>query len=149
MGAFDVLATPGYAAHHLTYLHRPSGTAFAGDAAGVRIAPSALVLAPTVPPEFDPVAWRSSIEALAARRPGQLALAHFGLSTDVAAHLSRAIESVAHLAAMGRALGESDFTAAIEASIEALDDPSAAQAYRHATQPQILWSGAARYWRKQ
>ena len=32
--------TPGHASHHVSYLHEPTGTAFVGDMAGVRIPPT-------------------------------------------------------------------------------------------------------------
>ena len=44
-----VFPTPGHASHHVGYLHG-DGTLYAGDAAGVRIAPGRFVFAPTPPP---------------------------------------------------------------------------------------------------
>ena len=52
LGDFRVAYTPGHASHHVAYLHEPSGRAFTGDVAGVRIAEGA-VLAPTPPPDID------------------------------------------------------------------------------------------------
>ena len=46
LDAFRVEYTPGHARHHVAYLHEPSGMAFVGDVAGVRIPPADLVLAP-------------------------------------------------------------------------------------------------------
>src|SRR5215216_6093060 len=37
LGSFRVEYTPGHASHHVSFLHEPSGTAFVGDVAGVRI----------------------------------------------------------------------------------------------------------------
>ena len=67
-GAFRVEYTPGHASHHVCYLHEPTGGAFVGDVAGVRIPPSSFTLAPTPPPDIDVEAW----DALARpdRRPG-------------------------------------------------------------------------------
>ena len=64
------------------------GTLYAGDAAGVRIAPSRLVLPPTPPPDIDVVAWYATLDELERRAPKQLALVHFGVFDDVARHLS-------------------------------------------------------------
>ena len=47
LGDYAVEYTPGHASHHVCYLHRPTGTAFVGDMAGVRIPPSEYVIAPT------------------------------------------------------------------------------------------------------
>ena len=78
--------TPGHASHHVCYLGR-DGTLYAGDAAGVRIAPSELVQPPTPPPEFDLDAWLATIDELERRAPERLALVHFGVFDDVARHL--------------------------------------------------------------
>ena len=37
-GPWRVAYTPGHASHHVAYLHEPTGTLFAGDVAGVRLA---------------------------------------------------------------------------------------------------------------
>src|SRR5918911_2088530 len=52
----DCFPSPGHASHHVCYLGG-DGTLYAGDAAGVRIQPSRLVLPPTPPPEFDLDTW--------------------------------------------------------------------------------------------
>jgi glyoxylase-like metal-dependent hydrolase (beta-lactamase superfamily II) len=145
-GPFDVLATPGHASHHLSYIHQRTQTAFVGDVAGVRISPAELVLAPTVAPEFDPVSWTASIARLASRRPARLALTHFGVHDDVAAHLQAAKESVERWAAAGRDLDNAAFARAIRQTIVEATDPATAAAYEDACRPEILWSGVDRYW---
>src|SRR6202020_1966806 len=52
LGPFRVAYTPGHASHHVAYLHEPSGTAFAGDVAGVRIG-GGPGIAPPPPPDID------------------------------------------------------------------------------------------------
>ena len=47
---FKVSYTPGHASHHVSYFHPPSGRAFVGDTAAVRIPPSDFVMPPTPPP---------------------------------------------------------------------------------------------------
>ena len=80
---------PGHASHHVCYLHE-DGTLYAGDAAGVRIAPHLAVLPPTPPPDFDLHAWEKTLDLIAAREPARLALIHFGaVEHDVADHLAR------------------------------------------------------------
>src|SRR3954453_659407 len=78
LGDYRVEYTPGHASHHVSYLHEPTGTALVGDVAGVRIAPSDLVLAPTPPPDGDVEAWERSIELVRGWEPARLALTHFG-----------------------------------------------------------------------
>ena len=79
--------TPGHASHHVCFAH-DDGTLYAGDAAGVRIAPSRLVLPPTPPPDVDVGAWSATLDELERRAPKQLALVHFGVFDDVGRHLA-------------------------------------------------------------
>lgn len=77
--------TPGHASHHVSYLD--DGTLYAGDAAGVRIAPSGLVLPPTPPPDVDLNAWDATLDEIERRAPDRLALVHFGVFDDVVRHV--------------------------------------------------------------
>ncbi len=83
----DCFPTPGHASHHVSYLDR-DGTLYAGDAAGVCIKPGRYVLPPTVPPEFDPDAWQTTIDEMERRGPDRLALVHFGVADDPTRHLA-------------------------------------------------------------
>jgi glyoxylase-like metal-dependent hydrolase (beta-lactamase superfamily II) len=83
----DCFPTPGHASHHVCYLDR-DGTLYAGDAAGVRIAPGRYVMPPTPPPEIDVEAWQQTIEELERRDPERLALIHFGAFDDPQRHLA-------------------------------------------------------------
>jgi glyoxylase-like metal-dependent hydrolase (beta-lactamase superfamily II) len=84
----ECFPSPGHASHHVCFLDG-DGTLYAGDAAGVRIRPSALVLPPTPPPELDLEAWEYTIDAIAVREPRRLALIHFGAADDVRPHLEQ------------------------------------------------------------
>src|SRR5436190_11551442 len=84
-GAFSVEYTPGHASHHVCYLHEPSGWAFVGDVAGVRIPPHDLTVAPTPPPDIDVEAWKRSLDVVAGWEPAGLALTHFGTAEDAGA----------------------------------------------------------------
>ncbi len=84
----ETFPSPGHASHHVCYLGQ-DGTLYAGDAAGVRIQPDRYVAPPTPPPEFDPVAWHATIDEIERRQPERLALIHFGIAEDVAAHLTQ------------------------------------------------------------
>jgi len=65
----------------------PDGTAYCGDAAGVRIQPHEFVMPPTPPPEVDVAAWHETIEELEQRDPQALAVIHFGVARDAKHHL--------------------------------------------------------------
>jgi glyoxylase-like metal-dependent hydrolase (beta-lactamase superfamily II) len=80
--------TPGHARHHVSYVHE-DGTLYAGDAAGVRVAPERHVVAPTPPPEIDLDAWEATIDTCLGCGARRLALIHFGVFDDVAQHLER------------------------------------------------------------
>jgi glyoxylase-like metal-dependent hydrolase (beta-lactamase superfamily II) len=82
----ECFASPGHASHHVCFAH-DDGTLYAGDAAGVRIAPSRLVLPPTPPPDVDVQAWSVTIDDLDRRAPQRLALVHYGVFDDVRRHL--------------------------------------------------------------
>jgi glyoxylase-like metal-dependent hydrolase (beta-lactamase superfamily II) len=79
--------SPGHASHHVCFAHE-DGTLYAGDAAGVRIAPSRLVLPPTPPPDIDVAAWYATLDELERRAPKQLAPVHFGVFDDIRRQLS-------------------------------------------------------------
>lgn len=72
-----VLATPGHASHHVSYLLH-DGTLFTGDSAGVRLAGTDLLRPALPPPDLDLEAWEASIERMLAVQPERLVLTHFG-----------------------------------------------------------------------
>src|SRR3712207_2279815 len=96
-GGWRVDYTPGHASHHVSYLHEPTGTVFAGDTAGVRIGPGPVV-PPTPPPDIDLDAWRRSIDLIESWRPERVAVTHFGAYDDVGAHLAELRERLAQVA---------------------------------------------------
>lgn len=78
--------SPGHASHHVCYV-ADDGTLYAGDAAGVRISPSRLVLPPTPPPDIDVRAWNLTLDEISRRSPERFALVHFGVFEDVDRHV--------------------------------------------------------------
>jgi glyoxylase-like metal-dependent hydrolase (beta-lactamase superfamily II) len=78
--------SPGHASHHVCYVDA-QGTLYAGDAAGVRILPSSVVVPPTPPPEVDLEAWLTTLDEIERRGPERLALIHFGVAEDLQRHL--------------------------------------------------------------
>ena len=155
----EVAYTPGHAVHHVSYFERESGTAFAGDTAGIRIAPWPVVVPPTPPPDIDVELWRESIRRLRAWRASRVFLTHFGAFGDVDAHfddLERRLREMAER--VRRSLDEpadSDeertqrFAAAMRQSLrEALRDEGAFARYDQSIPFGHNWAGLARYWRK-
>ncbi|RPJ71339.1 MAG: MBL fold metallo-hydrolase [Acidobacteria bacterium] len=155
----EVAYTPGHAVHHVSYFEAGSGTAFAGDTAGIRIAPWPAVVPPTPPPDIDVELWAESIRRLRAWRPSRLFLTHFGPFEDVEHHLDDLERRLASMAAMVRQSLEepaadddariTSFTAALKQSLrEGLRDEAAAARYERAVPFAHCWAGLARYWRK-
>jgi glyoxylase-like metal-dependent hydrolase (beta-lactamase superfamily II) len=109
----DCFPSPGHASHHVCFVDT-DGTLYAGDAAGVRIAPERLVLPPTPPPDVDVDAWDATIDEIRRRAPERLALVHFGVFDDVERHLEslrRRLHEWAELVAGGAT--QDEFVAAV------------------------------------
>jgi glyoxylase-like metal-dependent hydrolase (beta-lactamase superfamily II) len=146
LGSFEVAYTPGHAWHHVSYLH--DGTAFVGDAGGVRINPTSLTVPPTPPPDVDLEAWHESIERIAAWRPQQLARTHFGRGVDVAAELGELARRLEAWAELARTEGQDEFIAAIRSEVESATVPDWVPSYFQAAPPEQMYAGLARYWEK-
>jgi glyoxylase-like metal-dependent hydrolase (beta-lactamase superfamily II) len=148
LGDFEVAYTPGHASHHVSYLHRPSGVAFTGDVAGVRIDP-ACMLAPTPPPDIDLKAWRASLELVEAWRPRSLAVTHFGRYGDVEQHIGALREQLDRVQRLVEDddQDEASFAASIRAMIAGASAPETASAYEQAMPPEQSYQGLARYLR--
>ena len=82
--SFRSLHTPGHARHHIAW--EWGDVIFTGDVAGIRIG-AGIAAPPCPPPEFDLEAWRRSLDILRRSDASQLALTHFGLVNEKAAHL--------------------------------------------------------------
>jgi glyoxylase-like metal-dependent hydrolase (beta-lactamase superfamily II) len=82
---WEAFATVGHATHHVSYLRE--GTLLAGDACGVRMAPSSYVLPVSPPPDLDVDAWHATAAEIRRRAPERIALIHFGVFEDVHLHL--------------------------------------------------------------
>ena len=87
VGRFLAAWTPGHANHHIAFLDEESHWAYPGDVAGVRLAPD-VVIPPTPPPDIDLTAWRDSLRVLEGWASARLALPHFGLVEEPAAHIA-------------------------------------------------------------
>ncbi len=143
----EVFASPGHAAHHVSYLHE-DGTLYAGDSAGVRVAPGRFVFPPTPPPEVDLVAWERTIDETERREPRRLALTHFGVFDDVERHLTGLRETMHSWAQrVAHGMDEATFVAAARADVVA-SDPDEVEAYDRAAPYWHCFLGLERYWRK-
>ncbi len=148
IGPFAVAYTPGHALHHVSYFHEPTGRAFVGDTAGVRIAPAGLTLPPTPPPDIDLEAWRASLDAIEAWRPTSLALTHFGAFDDPPAQLQRMREQLERFGDRARRLDEAAFCELLNAEVAAAADDATAASYAQALPPDQSWAGLRRYWER-
>ncbi len=144
LGDYRVEYTPGHAWHHVSYLHEPSGTAFVGDVAGIRIPPSQYVVAPTPPPDIDVEAWDRSLDLVAGWEPRALAMTHFGEVDDVGPHLAAVRERLHETVALAAQHGQDAFVAGIEDRIAQHAGDLTAQ-YEQAVPPYQLYLGARRY----
>jgi glyoxylase-like metal-dependent hydrolase (beta-lactamase superfamily II) len=139
----ECFPSPGHAWHHVCYLDA-DGTLYAGDAAGVRIRPSAFVLPPTPPPELDLEAWERTIDTIAARAPRRLALIHFGTAGDVGRHLDELRRRLREWARRVRR-GASEEQFAAEAAADLGGDRAP---YEQAMPFWQSYAGLKRYWEK-
>jgi len=113
---WEAFPTVGHATHHVAYLRE--GTLLAGDACGVRMAPSAYVLPVCPPPDLDVGAWHATAAEIRRRAPERLALIHFGVFDDVATHLDRfETELDRWLERAARGLTVEEFSAAARADM--------------------------------
>ncbi|MDX6490710.1 MAG: hypothetical protein QOD43_955 [Gaiellaceae bacterium] len=135
--------SPGHASHHVCYLDA-AGTLYAGDAAGVRILPSSVVVPPTPPPEFDLEAWLTTLDEIERRGPERLALIHFGVAEDLQRHLAELRERLERWS-------ERVHNGATEEEFEELagaDLGPDREAYQQAMPFWQSYAGLKRYWEK-
>jgi len=139
---WDAFPTPGHASHHVAYEH--DGTILAGDTTGVRILPSDYVQPVAPPPDIDLEAWRQSVDEIERRAPERLALIHFGVVTDVPAHLALFRASLERWAAWVRdGMSEEEFVAAVNA-----DAGADAERYSAVFSFAMSYAGLKRYFDK-
>lgn len=143
-----VAYTPGHASHHVCYLHEETGTAFAGDVAGVRMPGTGLIVPPTPPPDIDVETWERSLGILESWRPERIALTHFGAVEDPAEHLATLRERLREEAQLARELPEAAYEARHRERVEAALDPETAAELLQAVPVDYQWRGLDRYWRK-
>jgi len=140
---WEAFHTVGHASHHVSYL--ADGTLLAGDACGIRIAPSSFVLPVSPPPDIDVEAWHATVAEIRRRKPDRLALVHFGVHEDAEEHLDRLdLELDRWSSRVEHGMDEADFVAAARADLAAEADT-----YNRVGPLSQSWSGLRRYWDKQ
>lgn len=82
------LDTPGHARHHFCVWDERSGSVFSGDTFGISYrefdtARGAFIFPAMTPVQLDPEALHQSIDRLAALKPRQIWLTHFGRVTEI------------------------------------------------------------------
>lgn len=143
IGDWEVAYTPGHARHHVSYLHRPSMTAFTGDVAGMRIGEGP-VLPPTPPPDIDLPAWRDSLERIDAWGPSALALTHFGTYGDVSEHLGSLRSNLEMVGLWGAEHDPDGFSAAMDEWLRTESGDEAADAYAQVMPADACYAGLER-----
>jgi len=144
LGPFSVAYTPGHASHHVSYLHEPSGRAFTGDVAGVRI-DGGRVLAPTPPPDIDLRAWRASLDLLEEWAPRSLAVTHFGGYEDVAGQLAALRAHLDEVEQWAERLDEAGFVAKVRERVQATASAGTPGSYAQALPPEQSYAGLRRW----
>jgi glyoxylase-like metal-dependent hydrolase (beta-lactamase superfamily II) len=143
---FRVAYTPGHASHHVSYLHPPTGRAFVGDTAAVRIPPSNFVMPPTPPPDIDLELWEESIDRILDWQPASLGLTHFGQVDDPESHLDLVRGRLREQGELARELSSEQFERRIREQVADHADPETAEALLQAVPPEQQWHGLDRYW---
>lgn len=77
-GRLEVIATPGHARHHLSYLDVRTGSVLTGDSAGIRLPGDADARPAVPPPDLDVEQLLESVDRMEALDPHRLLYAHYG-----------------------------------------------------------------------
>jgi glyoxylase-like metal-dependent hydrolase (beta-lactamase superfamily II) len=142
---FKVAYTPGHASHHVSYFHPPSGRAFVGDMAAVRIPPSDFVMPPTPPPDIDLELWEDSIDRIGDWEPDSLGLTHFDAVENPEEHFTLVRERLREHGAMAGRLSAEEFEEEIRKRVAERADEDTAEALLQAVPPEQQWAGLHRY----
>lgn len=161
--ALRVAYTPGHAKHHVAYFEEDGGTAWVGDAGGIRIPPGGAI--PVTPvPDIDVEAWNASMERVMEWDPDRIIPTHFGAVDDPPAHFAELRDELARWARHVReSLGSEDpadpdtsadpararaFVGWVEENLRGRMPAEPVDTYLNAFGAGDSWWGLARYWRK-
>jgi glyoxylase-like metal-dependent hydrolase (beta-lactamase superfamily II) len=147
VAGLECFPSPGHARHHVCYL-AADGTLYAGDAAGVRIAPDPVVLPPTPPPDYDLEVWLQTLDVIERHTPSRLALIHFGVFDDVTRHLGELREGLHEWTGwVEQGISEDEFSRRVRERL-ADDGRGDLDAYARAMPFWQSYAGLKRYWDK-
>lgn len=93
-GELRVLATPGHAKHHVSFLDSGLHALFAGDSAGVRLEGSGRIRPAVPPPDLDLEQLYASLDVMRRVEPRTVYLSHFGATPRGVEDLVRYRETV-------------------------------------------------------
>lgn len=88
-GRLEVLATPGHASHHLSFLDTATRSLLTGDSAGVRVEGLWRARPAIPPPDLDLELLFQSVERMTAAEPRRLLYSHFGPAPEAVRELAR------------------------------------------------------------
>jgi glyoxylase-like metal-dependent hydrolase (beta-lactamase superfamily II) len=117
------VATPGHAAHHVSWLDDSAGTLVAGDVLGILLAEGAPLHPATPPPGVDLVAWDASLAELSVIGPERAVWSHFGVHGGVHERVAEYRDALGAVARRVAAAVDSGPAAADE-DAERFDDES-------------------------
>ncbi|MBF0311065.1 MAG: MBL fold metallo-hydrolase [Magnetococcales bacterium] len=105
---FTVVDSPGHARHHFCLFEAASGSLFTGDAFGIAYpeltcpdSERPFLFPATTPVQFEPEIYQETVDRLAALKPRNLFLTHFGMvgfEESMAQALHHWIERIRHMA---------------------------------------------------
>jgi glyoxylase-like metal-dependent hydrolase (beta-lactamase superfamily II) len=106
--SLDVMYTPGHAVHHVVFSEEVSGGMFVGDAVGIAFPHGHTVQPVTPPPDFDGLLVVEQLQRMAAREPGFVGFAHYGVTADVDRVFDEAQARVGEWISFVETLGDSE-----------------------------------------
>ena len=86
----EVMYTPGHAKHHIVFTEEASGGMFVGDSVGIAFPHGHMVQPVTPPPDFSATLVVEQLHRMAARQPGFVGFAHYGVADDASRVFSQA-----------------------------------------------------------
>ncbi|MBT8164937.1 MAG: MBL fold metallo-hydrolase [Acidimicrobiia bacterium] len=102
----EVMYTPGHAKHHIVFTEEGSGGMFVGDSVGIAFPHGHMVQPVTPPPDFDEPLVVRQLRRMAARQPGFVGFAHYGVTSHVARVFDQAEARLGEWVSFVESLGE-------------------------------------------
>ncbi len=149
--------TPGHAVHHIAW--QIGDSVLCGDVAGVRIGSAGIVVPPCPPPDINIEDWQQSLALIRGLNPAALYLTHYGVFTDVAAHLDALEQRLLDRANwmkpyFEKQMAVSEITPLFQAYVleelraNGVTDEAILQQYENANPSWMSVAGLLRYWQK-